>query len=148
MAVAPRSGPRDSGPVNLGEIISSERQRRRLSQAELAERIGVHKKTISKWETGQNVPSRHLVAIEDALGIRLTNRQAVPARPTEMSQMSYPELLHLQMRITAELARRGPHQPHPDDATIGPDEVLRRGWSATRSGDLDHPAESSAPGAL
>lgn len=130
--------------MNLGEIISTERQRRRLSQSDLAAKIGVHKKTISKWENGQQVPSRHLVAIEDALGIQLTNRQAVPARPTELSQMSYTELLNLQMRITAELARRGPEQPTPrDEDLIGPEDVLGRGWSATRRQDIDAGAARS-----
>ena len=133
--------------MNLGQIISSERQRRRLSQAELAQRIGVHKKTISKWETGQNVPSRHLVAIEDALGIRLTNRQAVPARPTELSQMSYTDLLNLQMRITGELARRGPLDALPsEEDVIGPDDVISGGWSASRRSDIakedDRPSHS------
>ena len=133
--------------MNLGQIISSERQRRRLSQAELAQRIGVHKKTISKWENGQQVPSRHLVALEDSLGIALTNRQTVPARPTELSQMTYADLLNLQMRITAELARRGPLDALPsEDEMIGPDDVISRGWSATRRSDIakddDRPSHS------
>jgi transcriptional regulator with XRE-family HTH domain len=123
--------------VDIGQIIRStrERKRPRMSQASLAELVGVHKKTVGKWENGQQVPSRHLVALQDALGIELVNRQPVPARPTELSEKTYAELLHLQMQVTAELARRG--EPRPAD---GPSA---NGWSIVRRGDL--PGEQDPP---
>lgn len=117
--------------VDIGQIIRStrERKRPRMSQTTLAELVGVHKKTVGKWENGQQVPSRHLVALQDALGIELVNRQPTPAKPVELSQMTYSELLNLQMRVTGELARRG--EPHP-----GTDNPGANGWSVTRRADL------------
>ena len=35
-----------------GSIIKTLREQNKLTQAELAERIGVSSKTVSKWETG------------------------------------------------------------------------------------------------
>lgn len=128
-----RSSVRQSDPVDIGQIIreTRERKRPRMSQATLAELVGVHKKTVGKWENGQQVPSRHLVALQDALGIELVNRQPTPARHTELSQKTYAELLHLQMQVTAELARRG--EPHPG---FDSSESTANGWSITRRGDL------------
>jgi transcriptional regulator with XRE-family HTH domain len=126
-------------PVNLGEIIKAQRERRRLTQGELAGRVGVHPKTIYKWESGAQVPTRHLVALEDALGVQLTNRQPMPAHPTELSRMSYAQLINLLMRVAAELAHRGPQDlPGVGETPITPGDVLRHGWSATRRRDLGH----------
>ena len=36
-----------------GSIIKTLREQNKLTQAELAERIGVSSKTVSKWETGE-----------------------------------------------------------------------------------------------
>lgn len=112
--------------MRIGEIIKRARGRAGMSQATLAARVGVNEKTVSKWERGVQSPSRHLVAIEDALGVMLTNRQAVPARPTELSQMSSAELINLQMRITHEVARRLPADSNPDSTD----------WTTTSRTDL------------
>ena len=39
-----------------GEVIRSLREKRRLTQRDLAQRLNVSDKTISKWETGRGLP--------------------------------------------------------------------------------------------
>ena len=53
-----------------GSAIKQLREKRNLTQAELAERIGVSSKTISKWETAKGLPDISLLQpLAQALGI-------------------------------------------------------------------------------
>ena len=53
-----------------GSTIKQLREKRNLTQAELAERIGVSSKTISKWETAKGLPDISLLQpLAQALGI-------------------------------------------------------------------------------
>ena len=53
-----------------GATIRSLREERKLTQAELAEKIGVSSKTISKWETAKGLPDISLLQpLAQALGI-------------------------------------------------------------------------------
>ena len=53
-----------------GPAIRQIREERRLTQAELAEKIGVSSKTVSKWETGKGLPDITLLQpLAQALGI-------------------------------------------------------------------------------
>ena len=53
-----------------GTTIKELRDRKRLTQAELAEKIGVSSKTISKWETAKGLPDISLLQpLAQALGI-------------------------------------------------------------------------------
>ena len=45
-----------------GSIIKALRESRSMTQADLAEQIGVSSKTVSKWETGQSEPSANNLA--------------------------------------------------------------------------------------
>ena len=55
-----------------GATIKTLREARKLTQAELAERIGVSSKTISKWETAKGLPDISLLQpLAQALGISL-----------------------------------------------------------------------------
>src|SRR5262245_66117044 len=53
------------------------RQRRRWTQAEAAERMGVSVRTIGDWERGTKTP-RNLTIVEDVLGISLTENGTEP----------------------------------------------------------------------
>ena len=67
-----------------GSAIKMLREDRKLTQAELAERIGVSSKTISKWETAKGLPDISLLQpLAQALGIsviELMNGQPVVNR--------------------------------------------------------------------
>ena len=53
-----------------GATIKSLRESRNLTQAELAEKLGVSSKTVSKWETGKGLPDISLLQpLAQALGI-------------------------------------------------------------------------------
>ena len=53
-----------------GMTVRKLREERKLTQAELAERIGVSSKTVSKWETGKGLPDISLLQpLAQALGI-------------------------------------------------------------------------------
>lgn len=53
-----------------GNTIRQLREKRKLTQAELGERIGVSSKTISKWETAKGLPDISLLQpLAEALGI-------------------------------------------------------------------------------
>ena len=53
-----------------GTTIKNLRESRKLTQAELAERIGVSSKTVSKWETAKGLPAISLLQpLAKALGI-------------------------------------------------------------------------------
>jgi len=110
--------------VDIGQAIRLARQRQHMTQAALARRIGVHPKTVGKWENEGQVPAQHFGALEEVLGIQLINREPLATSPTELSQMTYSELLNLLMRITAELARRG--EPASDGGASSPDWTRRR----------------------
>lgn len=44
------------------------RESHKLTQEELAVRLGISRSTVAMWETGQNIPpTKYLIAIADAL---------------------------------------------------------------------------------
>lgn len=44
-----------------GKFISLKRKEKNLTQAQLAEKLGVSNKTVSKWETGKCMPDYSIV---------------------------------------------------------------------------------------
>ena len=47
--------------LSTGKFLSKKRKEKNLTQEQLAERLGVSKKTISKWETGKCMPDYAIV---------------------------------------------------------------------------------------
>lgn len=59
-------------PYVTGQTIQMLRERRSMTQKQLAERIFVSDKTISKWETGKGLPDITLLeSLAKALGVSL-----------------------------------------------------------------------------
>ena len=42
--------------IQIGKFIASERKKQQLTQQQLAERLGISNKTVSKWECGNGFP--------------------------------------------------------------------------------------------
>ena len=42
--------------VKIGKFIAEHRKKNKLTQMQLAERLGITDRAISKWETGRSVP--------------------------------------------------------------------------------------------
>ena len=74
-----------------GITIKQLRESRDLTQAELAEKIGVSSKTVSKWETGKGLPDITLLQpLAEALGIsviELMNSEHISNRNTSANMM-------------------------------------------------------------
>lgn len=47
--------------VKIGKFIAERRKRQGLTQVQLAERLGVTQKSVSRWETGRNLPDLSLL---------------------------------------------------------------------------------------
>lgn len=68
----------DSGSVQLGGLIVQARTRAKLSQSELARRVGYDHSALSRFERGERMPSRRgLIRILDALGLGHYERAVV-----------------------------------------------------------------------
>ena len=48
--------------MNIGENLKTARKRAGVSQKELAERLGVYQKDVSRWENGERTPSVEVFA--------------------------------------------------------------------------------------
>ena len=56
-----------------GAVIKSLREKRRMTQAELAEKLNVSDKTVSKWENGRGYPDITLLEpIAESFGVSVT----------------------------------------------------------------------------
>lgn len=140
----------DDVPVNDGEKIQRARQALRLTQQQLADAAGVHKKSITNWETGQHVPRNRIPVLEEILGI--TFGQDGPMNAGGLSDVSDADLLG---EVARRLARSRRY-PSLDDAdrveparrvTVAPPvlDPAREGelWAARRAA----PAEDDDTGA-
>ena len=47
--------------VIIGSFIAAKRREQNLTQAQLAEKLGVSNKTVSKWETGKSMPDYSII---------------------------------------------------------------------------------------
>jgi transcriptional regulator with XRE-family HTH domain len=55
----------------IGMTIKRARERKRLSQADLADALDVSQKTIDNWEHDRSYPKSSIGAIEEVLGVNL-----------------------------------------------------------------------------
>lgn len=76
------------------------RRRAMLSQAELAERVGVHARIVQAWEAGEKYPRpRHQRALVDVLGIQPEQlfaalEESRAGRPGGADTVYYPPVPH------------------------------------------------------
>lgn len=63
----------------IGLLIQRARQRKRLTQAQLAEQLGVSRMSVNRWEAGATFPQQFAGAVEEALEITIPAREDVPA---------------------------------------------------------------------
>jgi transcriptional regulator with XRE-family HTH domain len=63
----------------IGRRIKRARERRRWTQRQLADALGVNIKTVDNWEAGRTSPRNRLGALEEVLGITLDSEPAQPA---------------------------------------------------------------------
>ena len=62
---------------SIGNKIFKLRETHNLTQAEMAERLGVSRQTISSWESGRTFPGANMLQeIQDSFGVDLLMEQA------------------------------------------------------------------------
>lgn len=57
--------------TNVGTMIKRARERKRWTQRQLADAVGVNVKSVDNWEAGRTSPRNRLGALEEVLGIAL-----------------------------------------------------------------------------
>jgi transcriptional regulator with XRE-family HTH domain len=129
--------------MQMSDLIRQARRTKDLTQEELGELVGVHHKTVGKWERGVAHPRGKLPKLEQVLGVKLVNRpqDVTRVRVADPATLSNAELVSALLGYTAEMARRLP--PEPFEGVIDPETILREGWSATRESDLDGPTSGA-----
>jgi transcriptional regulator with XRE-family HTH domain len=122
----------------VGAQIRRARQLLDMRQQDLADKLGVSRNTVAKWETDQSYPQRKQARLEQVLGIRLDGT-AMPEEPRdewdrwERYVMNLP---HLSRDVAAAIVT---------DARRARDEHLARGRAAP-SGRSPSPVPDRAPG--
>ena len=62
----------------IGTMIKRARERKRWTQRQLADAVGVNVKTVDNWEAGRTSPRNRLGALEEVLGVALYAEQPGP----------------------------------------------------------------------
>lgn len=58
--------------IRIGTAIRRARERKRWSQKDMADRLGVSRSAVNAWENGRAYPQNSIGALEELLGISLT----------------------------------------------------------------------------
>ena len=94
----------------LGTRIRRARERRRWTQQQLADALGVSVRTVNDWENDRTQPRNSMGAIEHLLGPVLTGEQAQPEIPEklrrEIEKLSLPTWEWIVGWLTGEIARQ------------------------------------------
>lgn len=92
--------------LTIGKFISQKRKEKNLTQEQLAERLGVSNKTISKWETGKCMPDYSIVkSLCEELEITISELMD-GEESKEKSVQSYDEQIMNLLRRTKELEKQ------------------------------------------
>ncbi|MBO0780414.1 MAG: helix-turn-helix transcriptional regulator, partial [Ktedonobacteraceae bacterium] len=61
---------------SFGELLQTFRKRKRLTQQQLADAIGMHRHAISRWELGDVLPASKAIVLELARCLHLDDQEA------------------------------------------------------------------------
>ena len=88
--------------MSLGQNIYSLRTQREMSQLELAEKLGVSRQSISKWETDASTPElEKLIKLSELFGVsldKLVSGDAPPAEPNSPDTPPKPKVEYIYIR--------------------------------------------------
>jgi len=92
---------------NMGRRIAARRTELGMTQAQLAEKIGLARQTISMWETGdiQDIRGRHLAILASVLDVTddwILFGDAATTKPTADENDTVAELMAIIRRMTRE----------------------------------------------
>lgn len=90
-----------------GKFISQKRKEKNLTQEQLAEKLGVSNKTVSKWETGKCMPDYSVVKnLCEELGITVAELMDGEATDEKSVRTYYDEQIMDMLRRTQELEKQ------------------------------------------
>jgi transcriptional regulator with XRE-family HTH domain len=97
-----------TGDPHLGTKIKRARERKRWTQQQLADAVGRNVKTVNNWETGRTEPASSLGAIEEVLGVNLSDGTGVEiyADPDEAEIWALTQFSPSERRALIEALRR------------------------------------------
>jgi len=73
--------------IRIGNFLRELRRQQNLTQEQLAEQLGVSRRTVSRWETGSNLPDLDvLIELSDAYGVGLRELLDGGRRGEEMNE--------------------------------------------------------------
>ena len=85
---------------DIGQFIATKRREQNLTQEQLAEKIGVSNKTVSKWETGKTMPDYSVVELLcEVLNISVSEFIAGKEKETDTNSTSNEEVALLSYKI-------------------------------------------------
>lgn len=90
--------------TDLGTAITVARERKRMTQQQLAEAVGVELRTVGGWERGESKPRNRMAALEEVLGVSLRPGTVGPVgEPPPMLDLPADALDGLDAREQAEV---------------------------------------------
>lgn len=90
----------------IGDRIRRARERLRMSQQELADRLRVSRGAVNSWERNRTYPQSSIGALEDILGIRLTDGEGPDPDPVNPEpELSVEELAEQMAQLTEQMTR-------------------------------------------
>lgn len=89
--------------MSLSEKITALRTEQKLSQGDVAEKLGVSRQSVSKWETGQSVPELDkIVKLADLFGVsvdELVRDGEEPQPPPPQGEAAAPRVVYVERRL-------------------------------------------------
>src|SRR5690242_12554008 len=74
--------------ASFGELLKTLRRRKRLTQKQLAERLGVHRNTIGTWEHGDFLPDSRGMVLELAKQLYLDEQESRQLLETSLTALT------------------------------------------------------------
>jgi transcriptional regulator with XRE-family HTH domain len=107
--------PCNRGLATLSQPCDAYRQRRDWSQTYLADRLGVTRATVAKYENGESEPGTYLIAkLHEQLGIRLEAFAKPPPKRQTIEEPLSEYLVDDEVDAAVEEAVRGPDRRQQD----------------------------------
>ena len=105
--------------ISLGKFIAKRRKIMRLTQEELAKRIGVSKSAIAKWETDGGLPDRdNLRKLSDVINVSIDDLHRIIER-ADVKDMDLE--LNITPDVIATLESYGYRVTRPDEKGLAKD---------------------------
>ena len=102
---------------DIGQFIATKRREQNLTQEQLAEKIGVSNKTVSKWETGKTMPDYSVVELLcEVLNISVSELISGKEKEQEPTNPSQDEIALLSYKI--EQLEKGKNVRIETDKTV------------------------------